>query len=77
MVYFFQYKEISFDQFEAQETDSSGTQAAEDRLRQLKLDSAEGGGTGDGAPSVDVPIDENLFEDSDIPDTDDECDGDS
>jgi ssDNA-binding Zn-finger/Zn-ribbon topoisomerase 1 len=74
-----EYKEISFDQLEgdAREVDDSGTVAASDRLNQLKISSPESetGGTGDGkGNNVDVPIDENLFEDSDLPDSDDDDD---
>ncbi|CAG7727200.1 unnamed protein product [Allacma fusca] len=78
-----EYKEISFDQleFDAREVDDSGTIAANDRLNQLKISSpeSEAGGTGDGASNnnVDVPIDENLFEDSDLPDSDDDDSEDS
>ena len=75
-----QYKEISFDQLglDAQEVDGSGTQATEDRLAQLKLSEPGAGGTGDGAANNnDVPIDEDLFEDSDLPDSEEDDDDDS
>jgi len=74
-----EYKEIAFDQleFESQENDGSGTQATIDRFEHLKVESGPSStkgacSTSNGAGDGDVPIDEDLFEDSDVPDSDED-----
>jgi len=71
-----EYKEIVLDDLEmgGSEEDGTGTQATTDRLQHLSINAGmqEVRGSGGDAESADVPIDEDLFEDSDLPDSEDD-----